>query len=143
MHPSQGSLARHALILAISVLSVAQAETLTGKLNGLSCAERGQLCPIRNIDAHLSLEHDFVLQEVDGEYWFLSNVPRDVKVRHVPEIVRISGTINKKYRSIDVQTLAVRNGVQFRTVWTPGGQQQAFEAIYQEGWSSRGAGEVR
>lgn len=71
-----------ALILAVGTAPVAHAETITGKLNGLSCAERGHLCPTRNLDAHLSLEQDFVLQEVNGDYWFLSNLPRDVKVRH-------------------------------------------------------------
>lgn len=142
LHPRR-SLALCALFLASSAASMTHAETLTGKLNGLSCAERGQLCPTRNIDAHLSLEQDFVLQEVSGEYWLLSNVPRDVKVRHVPKIVRITGAINRKYRSVEVQALAVREGAEFETVWTPAGQQQAFEAIYHDGWFASGSGGER
>ena len=127
-----------ALILAttVTVAATVRAETLTGMLNGQSCAQRGQLCPVRNLDAHLSLELDFVLQQADGDYWFLSNVPRDAKVRHVRKQVRVRGSVNQTYRSIDVDALMVETDEGLQTVWTPQAQQQAFEAIYHDGWFS-------
>ncbi len=125
------------LFLASTMASVGLgAETLTGKLNGQSCAQRGHLCPVRNLDAHLSFELDFVLQQRDGEYWFLSNVPRDTKVRNVLKEVRVRGSVNETYRSIDVDALMVTTDEGLVTVWTPQAQQQAFETIYQDGWFS-------
>ncbi|WP_295881364.1 hypothetical protein [uncultured Thiohalocapsa sp.] len=129
-----------ALILAaaMSVDAMVRAETLEGRLNGQSCAQRGHLCPARNLDAHLSFELDFVLLQADGGYWFLSNVPREAKVRHVLKQVRVRGSLNETYRSIDVDALMVRTEDGFETVWTPRAQQQAFEAVYQDGWFSLG-----
>lgn len=121
------------------------AETLTGKLNGQSCAQSGHLCPTSNLDAHLSFELDFVLQQPDGEYWFLSNVPRDTKVRHVLKQVQVRGSVNETYRSIEVDALMVPTDQGFATVWTPRAQQRAFEAIYHDGWFSsvRDPGQTR
>ncbi|MBK5932352.1 hypothetical protein [Halochromatium salexigens] len=123
----------------ITLLSGAPAlaeTTIEGRINGLRCAEGGHVCPLENLDAHLSFELELVLQLADGPYYFLSNVPRDTKVRHVRKQVRVIGTVVKPYRSISVESLQVEDGDGYREVWSPQAQQRAFEDIYHSGWDA-------
>lgn len=83
------------------------AETLAGRLNGHDCAERGTSCPIDRLDPHVALEADFVLQQGNGEYFFLVNLPRDVKVRHVMRPVEVTGELNRKYNAVTVDEFHV------------------------------------
>ncbi|RLA30526.1 MAG: hypothetical protein DRR03_10645 [Gammaproteobacteria bacterium] len=95
------------LVLLFSLPMVASAATLSGRLNGHDCAERGTACPIDRLDPHVTLEADFVLQQSNGEYFFLVNVPRDVKVRHVMEAIEVSGDLNRKYNAVTVDEFKV------------------------------------
>lgn len=83
------------------------AEMLTGRLNGHDCAERGTSCPVDRLDPHVTLEADFVLQQANGEYFFLVNIPRDVKVRHVMRPIEATGQLNRKYNAITVDEFRV------------------------------------
>ncbi len=111
----------------------ANAGTVTGKLTGHECAHAGMSCPIDRLDPHVALESDFVLMVPDGDYYFLPNLSRDIKARHVLEDVQVIGDVNPKYRSIKVKELKVKSGSGFKTIWT---QEQAdFEmrALYGDG----------
>ena len=123
-------------IIAILSGAPVSAETIEGRINGLRCAEGGHICPIENLDAHLSFEMELVLQQPDGQYYFLSNVPRDTKVRHVRKKAKVIGTVIKSYRYISVESLLVEDGDGFREVWSPEAQQRAFEDIYRSDWRS-------
>ncbi len=116
--------------------------TIEGRINGLRCAEGGHVCPLKNLDAHLSFELDLVLQLPDGEYYFLSNVPRDTKVRHVRKKARVIGTVVEPYRSISVASLQVEDGDGYREVWSPEAQQRAFEDVYHSGWDATARDQV-
>ncbi|NBC46829.1 MAG: hypothetical protein GVY22_02315 [Gammaproteobacteria bacterium] len=135
-------------MLAMLNTGFVSGETFTGRLNGLRCAEDGQFCPVENLDAHLSFEQDFVLQQADGEYYFLSNVPRDTKVRHVRKKVKVIGTVIELYRSISVESLLVDGADGYREVWSPAAQLKAFDQIFSSGWqdgstTSEQLGELR
>jgi hypothetical protein len=108
---------------------LAGAETLNGRLNGHDCAERGTSCPTDRLDPHVSLEADFVLQQSNGEYFFLVNVPRDVKVRHVMETVEVTGDLNRKYNAVTVDEFRVDD----RTVWSQEMQDQEAQRHYYPG----------
>ena len=111
----------------------ASAATITGKLNGHDCAHAALACPIDRLDPHIALESDFVLVQPDGDYYFMPNLSRDIKVRHVLEDVQVVGDVNPKYHTIKVKELRVKSGSEFKTVWT---QEQAdFEmrALYGDG----------
>ncbi len=116
------------LLLVAGMLSSSAlwAETLTGRLNGHDCAERGASCPVDRLDPHVTLEADFVLQVASGEYYFLPNVPRDVKVRHVLETAEVSGALNRKYNAMTVDSLKV-NG---REVWSRAMQQAEHDRLF-------------
>ncbi len=96
----------------------AHAATITGKLNGHECAHAGMSCPIDRLDPHIALESDFVLLLPDGDYYFMPNLSRDIKARHVLEEIQVTGDVNPKYRTIKVRELKVRSGSGFKTVWT-------------------------
>ncbi|MCF7991608.1 MAG: hypothetical protein K9M02_14285 [Thiohalocapsa sp.] len=121
-------------IAAMLIAGSAQAETVTGKINGHGCAHGGHTCPADKLDPHLRFEPDFVLQQGSGEYVFLSNVPRDTKVRYVLEEARAKGEINPRYNTMVVEELAVKKGDSFKTVWTQAAQREAFGYIYGDGW---------
>lgn len=99
--------------LALAPLS-AYAETVTGKINGLQCAISGFVCPVDQVDAMVALEKDFVLQQADGTYYTLTNVDRGVKARYALQEATATGTVNKFYKAIEVDTLQVGG----KTVWS-------------------------
>ncbi len=122
-------------MIALLGASLVSAETIEGRINGLRCAQAGHVCPIDNLDAHLSFELEFVLQQPDGQYYYLSNVPRDTKVRHVRKQAKVTGTLIDEYHSISVDALFVDGGNGYRQVWSPEAQQGAFEQMYNSGWN--------
>jgi hypothetical protein len=111
----------------------ANAGTITGKLNGHECAHAGMSCPVDRLDPHIALESDFVLMVPGGDYYFLPNVSRDIKARHVLEDVQVIGDVNPKYRSIKVKELKVKSGSGFKTIWTQKMADFEMRALYGDG----------
>ena len=101
-----------------------QAETIEGKLNGLECASHGEQCPIDRLDPHLAFERDFVVQTADGKYYFITNVDRAVKVRHVLKMVRVKGTVSTKFDAINASELWVKEGGDFKIMWSTAMQEE-------------------
>ena len=117
---SVAGIAGSLIALLLFLPMIAGAASLTGRLNGHDCAERGTACPIDRLDPHVALEADFVLQQSNGEYYFLVNVPRDVKVRHVMETIEVSGDLNRKYNAVTVDEFKVDGKV----IWSQKLQEQ-------------------
>jgi hypothetical protein len=95
------------VILAQALIVNAAATTVTGKLTGLTCLVQGYLCPIDKADPMIGLEKDFVLVTAKGDYYFLSNLSLGIKARHALETVEVTGEVNAKYKTIQVDTLKV------------------------------------
>jgi hypothetical protein len=117
----------------VLVTPAAYADTFSGKLNGHDCAHEGKTCPVDRLDPHIALERDFVLQQANGEYKFLPNVPRTVKVRYVLSDIEVSGKLNPKYQAIEVSEFRVKSDGGMKTVWSKALQQEEFEYLYGEG----------
>ncbi len=103
---------------AVTFVPATLAETITGKLNGHDCAHAGVTCPIDPKDPHITMEPDFVLQQKSGDYLFLSNLPREVKLKYVLQDIQVSGERSSKYDSILVDELKIRDGDGWKTAWT-------------------------
>jgi hypothetical protein len=121
------------LVLAGSSLP---AETITGTINGHACAHADRTCPVDRLDPHIALERDFVLQTPKGAYFFLSNVPRDTKVRHALKKARVTGALDDRYNAVVVDELQIEENGVFRTVWTE--RAQYLEWSYLQGTDGLG-----
>ncbi len=108
------------LIVAVSFVAsgVAVAKsmpTFEGTFQGANCVVHNATCPKNNQDPHVALENDFVLLAASGDYYFLPNISRSLKVKYVGKNVKLSG--KAKGHSIVVADIAVKNGNRYNSVW--------------------------
>ena len=94
-----------------------------GTLQGASCVHYKKKCPEN--DAHIAIEHDFVLLLPNGEHYFLPNLNRAIKARYVGKPVQISG--NLENHEIWVDNLAVKKGNKYTSVWSWKEQQELYK----------------
>lgn len=85
-----------------------------GTFQGAMCTHYKKECPTDN--AHLAIEHDFVLVLSNGEHYFLPNLNRAIKVRYIDQVVRVSG-MQEGEQAIWVDKLEVKKGSTYRSVW--------------------------
>lgn len=122
------------LLGAVLALPLAAgAAELEGKINGLSCAIAGVVCPIDKLDPLVALEKDFVLQMPDGSFYLMPNVDRAVKARLVLDDAVVSGNVNERYKSIEVSELKVRRGNEVRTAWSEQIQEDLRKELFGQG----------
>ncbi len=106
-----------ALLFALPVMAKT-ATTIDGWMQGYNCVNQGHKCPVDALDPHLALEPDFVLYLENGEYFLLPNIHRIIKAKYVHHEIRVTGKKNPRYATIDVNTLQVKKGDRFITVWS-------------------------
>ncbi len=53
---------------------VGLADRIEGRMNGLGCASKGEMCPTDRDDPHVLLERDFVVQTANGNYFYITNM---------------------------------------------------------------------
>ncbi len=96
----------------------AQAETIEGRFNGLGCAAVEDVCPIDSLDSHIALEGDFILQTTGGKYYFITNLDRAIKARHLLRTVRVIGKLSAKINAISASELWVKDKGEFKLIWS-------------------------
>ena len=110
-----------ALILAFAILAPAPAlavkyKPLIGIIQGANCIMNNTPCPKSPSDAHIAMEHDFVLLLPNGEHYFLMNLDRAIKAKYVTMPVRVLGKIQGQ--GIWVHTFEVKKGGKYKQVWS-------------------------
>jgi hypothetical protein len=113
------------LVVFLLIPLVVNADTIKGKIEGLSCLLKGYLCPLDKADPMINLEKDFVLVTADGKYYYLSNIGLGLKARHALEVVEATGKINPKYNSMTVDTLSVGGKV----VWSKKAEEEMMRQL--------------
>ena len=116
------------LLLVLSLLVIplsANAETIKGKLEGITCLLKGYICPIDKADPMINLEKDFVVVTADGKYYYLSNIGLGLKGKYALEVVEATGKLNAKYMSMDVDTLTVKG----KTVFSKKAQEEMMRTL--------------
>ena len=108
------------------------AKTVEGWMQGFNCVAHGHKCPIDSLDPHLMLEPDFVLLVNDGNYWLMPNIARIVKAKYVHDAIRVTGELNTKYKSINVDKLEVKKDGSFKTVWSKEMMRRELETSQEE-----------
>jgi len=125
MHGIKKLLPAVLLVVFLLVPLVVNADTIKGKMEGLTCLQKGYLCPIDKADPMINLERDFVVVTADGKFYYLSNIGLGLKARHALEVVEATGKINPKYNSMTVDTLSVGGKV----VWSQKAQDEMMRTI--------------
>ena len=113
------------LVVFLLIPLVVNAETIKGKLEGLTCLLKGYICPLDKADPMINLEKDFVLVTADGKFYYLSNIGLGLKARHALEVVEATGKINPKYNSMTVDTLSVGG----KEVWSKAAEEEMMRTI--------------
>jgi hypothetical protein len=111
MHGLKKQMLLPVLLVVLSLLVIpltANADTVKGKLEGITCLLKGYLCPIDKADPMIALERDFVVVTADGKYYYLPNIGLGLKGKYALETVEVTGKINPKYSSIEVETMTVK-----------------------------------
>ena len=75
-----------------------------------------------------------VLDKAGKDYFFVPNLDRAILARHINQMVRITGKMNEKYRSINAQKLEVKEGGSWRTSWSSQMEQELLEKMQQGVW---------
>jgi len=113
------------LVVFLLIPLVVNADTIKGKLEGLTCLLKGYICPLDKADPMINLEKDFVVVTADGKYYYLSNIGLGLKARHALEVVEVTGNINDKYKSMTVDTLSVGGKV----VWSKAAEEEMMRTL--------------
>jgi hypothetical protein len=99
--------------------------TYEGTIQGILCVHDKELCHRENLDMYLALEPDFVIVFPDGNHFLLPNLDRHIKSKYLERNVRISG--EQESESIWVDKLEVKEGDQYRQVWSWKQQQEMYK----------------
>ncbi len=70
---------------------------------------------------------------LNGKYYFLVNINRDIKLRHVLENVTITGELDKKFDSITVMEFKAMQNSKERTIWSQEMEDAEFNRLYNSG----------
>lgn len=116
---------KYRIIITFSVFSLfiilgasTQAGTLEGTIQGFTCLTHGKVCPADRMDPHLSLEKNFVLADFEKGYHLMPNLDRSVLARNINKKARVTGHINPKYKSVEVEKLEVHKEGKWHEVWS-------------------------
>ncbi len=107
------------LICAFALPAHAKDETLKGKINGLRCVTDNIKCPVDENDPLIDNLADFVLQAEDGEFFYLHNVSHRIKEGLTLRPIRVTGNVDRRYRSIEVSMIEIFEDGKYKEVWTP------------------------
>jgi len=109
-------------VLGIGVISTASADSLIGVINGADCYLHSKNCVTSSTDPHLVLVNDFILV-TDNGYYFLPNMPREVKIGLLNATVKITGDVMNY--EVDVSEAFIKHGSIFNSVWD--GEQLSYD----------------
>ena len=113
------------LVLFLLIPLVVNADTIKGKMEGVTCLLKGYICPIDKADPMINLEKDFVVVTADGKYYYLTNIGLGLKAKYALQVVEATGKINEKYRSMMVDTLSVGGKV----VWSKKAEEEMMKTL--------------
>jgi hypothetical protein len=113
------------LVVFLLIPLVVNADTIKGKMEGLTCLLKGYICPLDKADPMINLEKDFVVVTADGKYYYLSNIGLGLKAKYALEVVEATGKINEKYMSMNVDTLRVGGQV----VWSKAAEEEMMRTL--------------
>jgi hypothetical protein len=122
----------------ITPVAVDATQPIEGHMEALDCIIHGIPCPTDNLDPHMALVTDFVLFLGKGsEHYLLPNIPRNVKAQYIGKAIRVTGDVNKTYRSIEAKKLEVKRGGSYKIVWSRESKRDEWEKWQKEFYEGR------
>ncbi len=113
---------RWMLLLSLTMLVMLPAGSMAaqveGTIQGFTCVTQGKVCPVDMEDPVIAAERLFVVLTHTGDYYFIPNLDRAILARHIRQLVRVTGTINEKYRSMEASSLEINEEGKWRQVWS-------------------------
>ena len=104
-----------ATMLILPSFAFAASDYMEGTIQGAGYVFNKTVQPISAADPKVVMERDFVLQAENGMVYFLSNVPRDMKVKAVNRTVRVFGD-DRGDGTLFVHRIMVKNGNEYITL---------------------------
>ena len=83
------------------------AESIEGSIMGYYSVTSGKIDHVDSADPALAAESLFVIYNDSGEYYFIPNLNRGFLARYTAQRVRITGTVNKRYKTIKAKAFEV------------------------------------
>lgn len=102
---------------------------MEGTVLGFHCVMMGKTCPVGKEDPVVAAERVFVVVTSGGNYYFVPNLDRAILARHITEKVRVTGTINSKYKSIVADVFEVYKNGKWKTVWSKKMQEEFYKEL--------------
>ncbi len=116
------------------VPTLAFAGEVVGTVQGLQCVTTGKTCPIGKEDPVIAAERVFVILTAEGDYFFVPNLDRAIMARNITEKVKVTGTINKKFKSISAKIFQVwQDNGKWKTTWSEEIEQKMLKELYGAG----------
>lgn len=106
-------------IVAFLPISANAVESVEGVIKGIRCVT-DNICPNDKRDPRLRAESDFVIEQPDGDFFYVFNIDRDTKLRFALDTVKITGDVNERYSSIKADQMEIKRGDSYQTIWKPG-----------------------
>ena len=119
------------LIGIFFVPALALAGEVVGTVQGLQCVTTGKTCPIGKEDPVIAAERVFVILTAEDDYYFVPNLDRAIMARNITDRVKVTGTINKKFRSITAKTFQVwQSNGKWKETWSEKIESEMLEELY-------------
>jgi hypothetical protein len=97
---------------------LAVAGMVEGSIQGLTCVTIGKVCPVGMEDPLIAHEQTFGVYTYDNEFYFVSNMDRAILSRYINKRVRVTGDINKQYKTVNAENLQVFKDEKWETPWS-------------------------
>lgn len=105
-------------LLFSTVPAMGAEQRIEGIVQGYTCVTRGISCPTDQEDAVIASERIFVILTDDNDYYFVPNLDRAILARHIIRRVRVTGDVDKKYKSVRARVFEVRRDDAWKMTWT-------------------------
>lgn len=105
-----------ALTIIPATLFAATPITLEGSFEGAGCMLYNKTCPADMSDGHIALEADFVFVLANGEYVFVPNLDRGLKIKYLHAKLKLIG--KKNGDAVRAEVVEMNKKGTFKKVWS-------------------------
>ena len=109
-------------IMSLLILGAPQAwakdvVTIEGTIQGYHCITTGKICPVDKEDPLADTEDVFALYTKDSKFYLVSNMSREMLKQHTNDVVRVTGQVDPKYKSMNATSFEVMHDGAWEKEW--------------------------